>query len=123
MTASAYFSLENGELRISHDTPSAEWKGRPDGLAVLELQVSPDRTSAILLLDPPVRSGPVHNLVKIGSSSDILWRAELPNGGPNDCFVGFKLNTDGSVTASTWGGYRVHVSGESGKLLSSEFTK
>lgn len=74
-----YFSIDDGDLRISRDLPSFECRGRPDGLAVTEFHMVPDCTAAIVLLDPPLRSRRVRNLVKVGSGSDILWHAQLPD--------------------------------------------
>jgi hypothetical protein len=72
----------------------------------------PDRPAVVVLLDPPLRSGQVRNLVKVETSSDILWRAELPEVAHHDFFVGgLTLEGGGDVMVSTWSGYRVCIPG------------
>lgn len=115
--------MEHGDLRIACDVPPFEWRGRPDGLAVIEVRALPDHASAIVLLDPPLEPGQVHNLVRVGSGSEILWHAELPGRAHSDFFVEFDLQADGSVFASTWSGWRVYLSRDSGKIQSIAFTK
>lgn len=122
MTA-VYFSVLDGELRIAGGSSPAEWRGRPDGLNVIDLQVTADHQSAVVLLDAPAGSGHVNNLIRIEGDGEISWRGELPTGSPTDCFVGFRLDPDGAVLASTWSGYQVRLSAHSGKLERSDFTK
>lgn len=118
-----YYSLEDGELRISRDAPAFEWRGQVDSMSVSEVSPSPDGSSAILLLDTPVGTGHVRNLVKVDTEAHVLWRGELPGEEPGDCFVSFSVDATGNVSAATWSGYRVVLSGATGELLDRRFTK
>jgi len=65
------------------------------------------------------------NLVRVDEHGDVMWRAELPAGTGADCFVDLRSidAPAGEVTATTWSGYVVILSGETGRLLSSQFVK
>lgn len=123
MTGPIFYSLEHGDLRISRDDPRREWRGRIDAMPAVEVRPSVDGASAIVLLEPPSGASHVRNLVKVNADAEVLWRGELPGDGPSDCFVGFSAADDGDVVASTWSGYRVLLSGDTGVLLVRHFTK
>lgn len=118
-----YYSLADGELRISRDDPRSEWQGQVDSMRVSEVSPLPGSSGALLLLEAPPGTTSVENLVKVDAEANVVWRGELPAGTPGDCFVGFEVEATGNVFASTWSGYRVVLSGETGRLLERRFTK
>lgn len=118
-----WFSLHDGRLRMSSDDPAFEWEGLLDGLPVLDLIALPSGTAAIVLLDPPAGHAAVKNLVGVGPDARVSWRAELPETGESDAFVSIELTEDGLIAASTWSGYRVLISPNTGALIGQEFTK
>lgn len=119
----AWLSVDDGRLRVSCDQPSFEWEGLLDGLSVLDLIVLPSGAPAVVLLAPPAGPGPVRNLVGVASDATVSWRAEPPTLGESDAFVSIEADQDGLISASTWSGYRVLVSPETGNTLRQEFTK
>jgi hypothetical protein len=123
MRTEVYFTLREGELRISRDEPPFEWEGRPDGLSVLEARVTADGRAAVVLLDAPAGTGHVRNLVRIEADAQISWRGELPDVEPTDSFVDFEFVLGGDIAAATWSGYSVLLSGHNGQLLRKHFTK
>ena len=118
-----WFAVHDGRLRVSCDDLSFEWVGLLDGLPALDLVALPSGTSAVVLLDPPAGRAAVRNLVCVGPDAQIAWRAELPTTGESDAFVEFELAEDGQIIASTWSGYRVEISPDSGALIGQKFTK
>ncbi len=118
-----WVSVRDGRLRVSGDDPLFEWEGLVDGLTVLDLIVLRPGDSAVVLLDPPAGQRPVRNLVGLASDATIRWRAELPAAGGSDAFVSIEVGQDGLIGASTWSGYRVLVSPDTGAILHQEFTK
>lgn len=118
-----FYSLIDGELRIARDDPPFEWHGKVDSMPVLEVSPASDGSSVILLLDPPPCAAPVQNLVKLDAEGNVVWRGELPAALPGDCFVSFSVAGSGRVLASTWGGHKVALSGETGEVLNRRFTK
>lgn len=123
MTRRTFYTLDGGDLRISREDPPIEWRGRIDAMTVVEVQPSADGASAVVLMEPPAGSASVRNLVKVNANAEILWRGELPSGATGDSFVSFSAGADGAISASTWSGYRVLLSVDSGILLDQEFTK
>lgn len=123
MSSQTFFALSHGALRISRGDPPFEWVGRPDGMDVLEVRLVEGEDAALVLLDAPTGWGHVSNLVRVEGDTRVSWRGQLPPSGATDCFVGFDIEEDGSVRASTWSGYRVRLSGDDGHLVDSEFTK
>lgn len=118
-----YYSLANGELRLSRDDPTFEWRGHVDSMPVAEIRPLPDDSGALLLLEPPAGTTRVRNLVKVNAEARVIWRGELPDGSSGDCFVSLEVEESGDVSASTWSGYRVILSRETGRLLDRQFTK
>lgn len=119
----AWFSVHDGRLRVTRDDPSFEWEGLLDGLTVLDLIAQPSGASAVVLLDPPAGHVAVRNLVGVASDASVSWRAELPTSGESDAFVSIEVGQDGLISASTWSGFRVLVSPDTGAVLRQEFTK
>ena len=77
-----------------------------------------------MLLRAPAGWKSFDNLLKVTSRAEIQWRGELPWGtGGADCFTEFSVSVNGDVTAWTFSGYCVTLSGASGKLLHRVFTK
>jgi hypothetical protein len=118
-----YYSLDDGELRISRDDPSFEWQGRVDSMPVVHVHPSPDGSTAVLLLEAPTGAAPVQNLVEVDAEANVVWRGELPSDTSADCFVRFDVEEKGDISAATWSGYRVVLSGATGQLLDRRFTK
>ncbi len=118
-----WFSVRDGRLRVSCADPSFEWEGLLDGLPALDLLALPSSTSAVVLLDPPAGHATVRNLVGVGSDAHVSWRAPLPTTGESDAYVSIELAEDGLIAASTWSGYRVLISPDTGALVRQDFTK
>jgi hypothetical protein len=118
-----WFSVHEGRLRVSRADPSFEWEGLLDGLPVLDLIALPSGEAATVLLDPPPGHVAVRNLVGVGSDAEVAWRAELPATGESDAFVSIELAEEGLIAASTWSGYRVLISPDTGATIRQEFTK
>ena len=118
-----WFSVHDGRLRVSCDDPLLEWEGLIDGLPASDLIALPSAASAIVLLDPPAGHAAVRNLVQVGCDAQVFWRAELPTTGESDAFVSIELAENGLIAASTWSGYRVVISPDTGASISQEFTK
>ena len=118
-----WFSVHDGRLRVSRDCPLFEWEGLLDGLPVLDLIALSSGTAAVVLLDPPAGHAAVGNLLGVGSDAHVSWRAELPTTGQSDAFVSIELTEDGLIAASTWSGYRVLISPDTGAVIGQEFTK
>lgn len=117
------FSVRDGRLRVSGADPAIEWEGLLDGLPVLDLMTPASGISAIVLLDPPSGHTAVRNLVGVGPDAHISWRAELPTAGEPDAYVSIEFTEDGLIAASTWSGYRVFISTDTGVVIGQEFTK
>ena len=98
-------------------------EGLLDGTPALDLVALPSEKSVIVLLDPPEGRAAVRNLVCVGPDAQIAWRAELPTTGEADAFVSFELADGGQIAASTWSGYWVLISPDSGPLIGQRFTK
>jgi len=120
MSREIFWSIDAGDLLISGRN---FWRGRPDGLPVLDIMLDRDREAAFILLDPPAGGGHVRNLLLIGPTGDIRWRAELPDVIGADAFVSMAFADDGSIVSGTWSGYRVRIDPASGRLLEQTFTK
>jgi hypothetical protein len=121
MTPTVMFEKAGGQLRISR-SPGEAAVSNPDGLEVARvLQLTP--FSAVVLLAPPLGTGQVRNLVKVGASGEVQWRAQLPPGNATDSFVSVVTDADGAVIASTWSGYRVRISPTTGLIEESHFVK
>ncbi len=118
-----HYSLDSGELRISRDDPPFEWQGLVDSLTVVEVHPLADGAEALVLLDAPRGITPVQNLVKVDAEAHVVWRGELPTDTQGDCFVNLAVEEAGNVSASTWSGYQVVLSRQTGRLLERRFTK
>jgi hypothetical protein len=83
----------------------------------------PDGSGKLLVLDWS-SDGPKrrHNLVRVDTSGDEIWKAELPPSSSPDCFtdVGVAGNL---IHAHTFSCSRVTLDRETAKTLSTEFTK
>lgn len=118
-----WFSVHDGRLRVTCDDPSFEQEDLVDGLPVLDLIALPSDASAIVLLEPPAGHAAVRNLVRVESDAEVSWRAELRTTGDLDVFVSIEMGHDGLIGASTWNGYRVLVSPDTGDVVKQDFTK
>ncbi|WP_427115505.1 hypothetical protein [Pseudarthrobacter scleromae] len=98
--------------------------GKVLGVPVLDVQELPGDDSAIVLLDyMTMGKGPQRNLVKVRNDGSIAWIADLPDTGPQECYVSMDLGPAGIVFANTWLGYRVSIDAGTGRILGKTFTK
>jgi outer membrane protein assembly factor BamB len=98
--------------------------GKVLGVTVLDVKELPAEKSVIVLLDyMEMGEGPTRNLAKLREQGELVWIADLPEGGTRECYVSMDLAGDGAIFANTWNGYRVTIDGKTGKVLGKKFTK
>jgi len=120
--ARAAFAVENGSLRIS--MPGSETRlVQPDGLEVAAVVPAKDGVSAFVLLEAPLGTGRIQNLIKVSNGGATLWHAELPPGDPTDSFVDLDPRVAKDLSASTSSGKRVRLDPESGRIRGVHFAK
>ncbi|RFA07654.1 hypothetical protein B7R21_15910 [Subtercola boreus] len=114
----------DGTLRFtSGDDGQRARQGKPIEVSVLRATLTPDRQSAIVLLDwSEMQDNRAHNLIRVDCTGRILWTAPLPYSSTTDCYTGFDLD-DADLAAGTWQGYRVHISLDDGSIQGIKFTK
>lgn len=96
------------------------------GVAVLDVQELPGDDLVVVLLDyMKMGEGPQRNLVKVRKGGAIVWIADLPNTGHQECYVSVELDLapSGIVFANTWLGYRVSIDYETGRIQETAFAK
>jgi hypothetical protein len=71
------------------------------------------------LADPTSR---FRNILRVTAEGHQIWQVELPEGSLPDAYVHIETWA-GKLQANSWSCYRVEIDWETGKLLSSEFTK
>lgn len=118
-----WYSVNDGRIRISSDSTSFEWEGLIDNRPVLDLIVPSHRRYAIVLLDPPPGDGLVHNLVCVKPDASIAWRAALPAAEGADAYVEIEAVDCSVILASTWSGYAVTISQDTGQVIRKAFAK
>jgi hypothetical protein len=98
-----------------------------DGCVVAAVVELPGTYDAAVLLDPDRRPAgveawhPYHNIVRVSPDGVLRWRAELlPQETTAKCWLG--LQVDGSLRATTYS-WECELDPESGRIISSEFTK
>ncbi|RFA11790.1 hypothetical protein B7R22_17825 [Subtercola boreus] len=98
-------------------------QGKPIEVSVLRATLTPDRQSAVVLLDwSEMQDNRAHNLIRVDCKGAVLWTAPLPHSSTTDCYTDFDLDSAG-LAASTWQGYRVPVALDDGKIQELKFTK
>ena len=107
------------------------WSGQPCGCEVKEAVRIDGSNDAVVLSQQhscPYRS----NLVRCGSTGEVVWRAEYPRddfgtkvgeGELPDNYVRVTLYDGYKLVAWSFSGYLCHLDVESGKLLGQQFVK
>ncbi len=63
-----------------------------------------------------------HNLVAYDFDNNLIWEAELPTDSDADCYTDAEVEDD-TLSAFSFSGYRCMIDVETGRILSSSFTK
>lgn len=118
------FWVEGGELwRADVVAGQAVRLGQPDGYPVLSVLTIPHSEDCIVLLaywkGPEGRA--FRNLLRCRQDGSVVWRAELPVLG-SDEYVEAEWTSNG-LTAYSGSGFAVHLDLDTGRILSSIFTK
>lgn len=100
---------------------------RVDGGVVAASVRVPASDDEIVLLDPDQRPEgveawhPFHNILRLGSAGDVLWRAELlPSETTAKCWTG--VSFDDALRATTYS-WVCELDPDSGRIVSSMFVK
>jgi hypothetical protein len=121
--------VESQEL-WSADDRSVIWHGRPDEKPVVAVVAIPGTEDAVVVLDaeagPRTPLGDLKgwpHLLRVGPTGAIIWRSEAgTSSGDRDWWLGVEA-TSGALTASTWSGFQKVLDKDTGRVLSSTFTK
>jgi hypothetical protein len=113
------------EVILIPTNPTAEGAGGPAQVEGIPVETSiplPGSEDYIVLLD--YMSGPKNfrNVVRIGTSGEVVWRAELPDRSGPESYVRLDLSSDGLIGHS-WSGHRVVIEVGTGRIARSEFVK
>jgi hypothetical protein len=117
--------VESEELWSANDH-GVTWHGRLDGAPVVAAVPLPRTEDAIVLLDS--FAGPRNpygdllgwpHLLRVRPTGSVVWRATA---GDKDWWVAV-IATEQGLFANTWSCYRQMLDADTGKILSSEFTK
>jgi hypothetical protein len=82
-----------------------------------------DGSGKLLLVDPPPRKqARIENPVCVDSGGAVVWTAQLPENTYPGCFVAVSVHGK-TIKANTWSCYLVTLDKQTGKILTSEFTK
>jgi hypothetical protein len=112
------YRVDNGELVVTKANGTIVWSGRPDDCDVVDVIALPEG-DAIVLLD--YRCGlramkPFRNLMRVRGDGTVAWKADVLLWG--DGYVSIELEKDGSLSATTWEGWRVQLDLATGRVLS-----
>jgi hypothetical protein len=118
------YGVNDGELLVFDSSPT--WRGRFDGEGVRHVLSLAESDDAVVLLEaPPIDDSlqPFFNLVRVRPNGEIVWRAEHPI--PEDWTDGYVAveQNDGVLSANSWSCYYVVLDPDTGRILSSVFTK
>jgi hypothetical protein len=99
------------------------WSGKPLGYRASVVLPIDRSTDCVVLCDPDEqRIGRFRNLVRLRANGSIAWQADLPPTYGDDAYVAVR-SPAAQLVANTWSGYRVDVDLDSGRILSTIFTK
>jgi hypothetical protein len=81
-----------------------------------------DSTDQLIFLRYDLAEGRFRNILRVTAEGHEVWQVELPEGSLSDAY--HHIDTwDGKLHANSWSCYHVEIDWESGKLISSTFTK
>ena len=117
--------IKEGKLYIFDDTGKVAWKGLVEGFEVLRAYPVPDTEDFIVLLDSYGGPGWFQNLLRMSSDGTIIWKAELLKMSGRREYSGLKEveSTHSVVEAFEPNGYWVKINLETGKIISTVYTK
>ena len=118
------YEAQKGELIVrDRVTDRKVWHGSPEGYPVKEA-VALEGTDDCIVLYPYMSSQQrvFGNLVRCRCDGSVVWRAELPETSTLDAYVAVQLGNEG-LTANTWSGWLVTLDSNTGRILSTRFTK
>jgi hypothetical protein len=104
------------------------WRGCPDGKPAKVVVAIPGTDDAAVLLDAEagprdaigLRTWP--HLLRIRPTGEVVWRIAATSAGERDWWTALQV-VDGSLTANTWSCYYQTLDPNTGRTLSSVFTK
>lgn len=121
MTLTAFIEVE--ELWIVHATTGrVVWRGQPLGYSVQMVLPTPSSDAFLVLLR--YDRGPTtafRNLLRLQPDGAVVWQAELPDRG-YDAYTDVEWRNH-VLTAFSWSGFLVVLDPDSGRILSTRFTK
>lgn len=109
-------------MRTNPPSGGADGPSQVEGVPVKTSFVLPGTSDHVVLLD--YMGGPKNfrNVLRIATSGEVVWRAELPDRSGPEAYVDLELSSDGLV-ARSWSGHRVVMDVNSGRIARSEFVK
>ncbi len=121
--------VESEDLWVA-DAEAVTWRGRPDGMPVEFVIPIPETRDALVILNP--NAGPRTpygdlkgwpHLLRVRPDGEVVWRIEPgPNPGEHDWWTAVEISEQ-SIVATTWSCWRQTLDPETGRVLSSVFTK
>jgi hypothetical protein len=121
-TVTNRYSIESGKL-VARDPRTGEirWSNDFSGCPVLKVLPLADGGDCLVLLDFGASRQPTfENLFRVGTTGEIVWRADLPQS--HDAYVDVQQSDDG-IVGNTWLGARVRIDLSTGHVHWLSFTK
>ena len=116
------YGPSNGYLLVfDATTEQLVWRGYPEGRPVKKVSQLTNLTGCIVLVEWEGVSKHDQNLWRYSHDEGVIWRAELPQSGP-DSYMDFELER-GELYAGSWSCFKVKIDLESGRIIGSTFVK
>jgi hypothetical protein len=119
-----YFA-EGGDLWIVEKaTGRLLWRGRPGGFSVLKACPLPGTQDVVVLLHYRAHweSSTAHNVVRVTTAGEVVWKAAPPELGTNDTYTDLWVSEVG-IRAFSWSCHKVRLDPETGRIVECVFTK
>jgi hypothetical protein len=123
------YSIEHGDLCVAGEGGKV-WRGRPDGMPVLEVVPIPDAPDVVARLEP--EAGPRNalgdlrgwpNLVRVRPDGSVVWRAAAgQRESDRDWWTAVRLS-EGRLIAFTWSCFEKTLDPGTGRILAAVYTK